>query len=57
MNTTPWHEQKTISIDAYVNEAKNYWTGSEKVRKYELAKYKQNNERSYIQIISTLLMA
>ena len=38
MNTTPWHEQKTISIE---NEAKNYWTGSEKVRKDELAKYKQ----------------
>ena len=41
MNTTPWHEQKTISIDAYANKSKNYWTDSEKLQKVEPAKYKQ----------------
>ena len=41
MDTTLRHEQKTISIDAYANKAKNYWTGSEKLWNDEPAKYKQ----------------
>ena len=33
MNTTPWHEQKTINSGTHANVARQCWTGSEKVRK------------------------